>query len=198
MNNNFKTDKRSLKTRDRIKKSVMLLLKNKSDKISVLKITSLAKLSRNTFYTHYSCLVDVYNDIFLDIMENFDGIFKKYKYEELVNNPYPFIKEIVTVTELNSAFSEYVLFSKSPNGMVQKLIDELTDRFYNLYLSSRGDNNRILPYLINFIIGGVIEIIHKWYKEGKSVDLDNVLESVNQIIKDSIVMVRDVKKLSVN
>lgn len=198
MNNTFKTDKRSLKTRDRIKKAVIVLLKNNTNKITVLQITSLAKLSRNTFYTHYCDINDVYDDIFIDIMENFDGIFKKYNYEEFVQKPYPFLKEIVTVTELNSAFSEYVLFSKSPNGMVQKLIDELTDRFYKLYLSSRGDNNPILPYLINFIIGGVLEIIHKWYKEGKNVNLDSVLESVNQIIKDSIVMVRDVKKLNAN
>ncbi len=198
MKNNFKSDKRSLKTRDRLKKAVIVLLKNNSGKICVSQITSLAKLSRNTFYTHYSSIYDVYVDIFGDIMDKFDVVFKKYEYNEISINPYPFLKEIVLIIEVNSAFSEYVLFSKTNNGMVQMLIDELTNKFYKLYLESRGDNNPILPYLVNFITGGVVEIIHKWYKEGKSVDLDNVLLSVNQIIKDSIVMARDVKKLTVN
>ncbi len=192
----FKTDKRSLKTRDRLKKATNILLKNNSQKISVSKITSLAKLSRNTFYTHYSDIADVYNDIFCDIMANFETIFRKYNYVEFLENPYPFIKELVVATEVNSAFSENVLFSKTSNGLVQILTDEMSMRFYGLYLQSRGDENPIIPYLISFLVSGVVEIIHKWYKEGKVVNLDKVLISVNQIVKDGVVMLRDVKKLN--
>ena len=75
----FKYDKRSVKTRDRIKKAVSILLKNNANgNIKITDITNTAKISRNSFYTHYSAINDVLEDIFLDVVSSYDKIFEKF------------------------------------------------------------------------------------------------------------------------
>jgi AcrR family transcriptional regulator len=173
----------------------MVLLKNKSpDAISVCEITSLAHVNRNSFYTHYKSISDVMVDIYESIFAIFSEVYDKYSYSELIENPYPFMKEITLILIENSAFSEYVMFSKDSGKLVQDLIDKFTDKIYVKYLDYRKDNNPNVPYLINFLVGGTIEMIYSWFKNSKNVPIEDLLISVSTMIKDGISLARSVKR----
>lgn len=189
-----KNDKRSLRTRSLIKKAVIVLLKTKRpNEIGISETTKLAMISRNSFYTHYTSINDVLDDIFSDIMMQFDLIINKYSYNDFTTNPYTPLKEMSYVILNNKAFSEYVVFSKNSNMFVQGLIDALTDKFYKIYLSMKGVAPSSVPYLINFIVSGCIEFIYKWFKDGKNVPFDDVLTQISLLVKDGIVMIRAIK-----
>ena len=191
----FKNDKRSVKTRNQIKTTLMFLLKTKSrDNITISEITELANVNRNSFYTHYKSISDVMSDIYQSIFEQFQEVCDKYSYFELVEEPYHFLKEITLIIVDNSAFSEYVMFSKDSGKLVQDLIDSLSDIIYTKYLDARKDTNPSVPYLINFLVGGTIEFIYHWYKNGKSVPIEHLVTSVSAMIREGVFSARTVKR----
>lgn len=189
-----KTDKRSLRTRMLIKKSVMILLKKKRpEEIAVTEVTKIALISRNSFYTHYNSIQDVLHDVFNDVLDNFESILSKYSYSEFEKDPYPCLKEISLPLIENLAFSEFVIFSKSSNTFVQGIIDSLTEKFYNKYLENRGSARKTIPYLVNFIVSGSINFVYKWFKDGKNVPFDQVLKDISLLITNCIAMIRNIK-----
>ena len=191
----FKNDKRSVKTRNQIKTTLMFLLKTKSrDNITISEITELANVNRNSFYTHYKSISDVMSDIYQSIFEQFQEVCDKYSYFELVEEPYHFLKEITLIIVDNSAFSEYVMFSKDAGKLVQDLIDSLSDIIYTKYLDARKDTNPSVPYLINFLVGGTIEFIYHWYKNGKNVPIEHLVTSVSAMIREGVFSARTVKR----
>lgn len=194
MNKVIKTDKRSVRTRSVIKKAVMVLLKTKRiDDIGVSEIAKIALISRNSFYTHYDSVSDVLDDMFLDIINRFDDIISKYDYDEFVENPYPMLQELSSTITDNSAFSEFVVFSKNSTLIVQMLIDALTERFYSAYKKKRTESLINVSYLINFMVAGCIQFIYKWYKEDKPVPFEEILIQISKIVKKGIQMLRDIK-----
>lgn len=191
----FKTDKRSLRTRQQIKMALIVLLKTKSpNNITVSEITALANVNRNSFYTHYKAISDVMSDIYESILSMITDVLTKFTYVEIVDDPYPFMKEITLLITENAAFSEYVMFSKDSGKLVQDLIDAFTDSFYEKYLVERKDGNPNVPYLINFIVGGTIEFIYRWYKSGRDVPIENLVKNVSYMIKDGVFAARSVKR----
>ena len=90
------------------------------------------------------------------------------------------------------AFSEFVVFSNNSTLLVQRIIDTLTERFYKVYVIERSDNLTV-SYMINFLVSGCIQFIYKWYKDGKNVAFDIVLMQISKIVKEGIIMLRDVK-----
>ena len=192
---NFKRDKRSEKTRSKIKTALMFLLTSKSpNEISISEITILAHVNRNSFYTHYKTVDDVLTDIYESIFSVFDEIYNKYSYTDIVEKPYPFMKEITLVLIDNSAFSEYVMFSKDSGKLVQDLIDNFTDKFYEKYMDFRNDPNPIVPYVIKFIVGGTIEMLYSWFKNGRKDSIEDILVCVSAMIKEGITLARSIKR----
>lgn len=189
-----KLDKRSLRTRTLIKMAVSVLLKKKRpEEIAVTEITKIALISRNSFYTHYDSVSDVLKDIFSDIIQTFDQALSKYDYAEFERNPYPCLKEISVPLFTNTAFAEYVVFSKNSNVFVQNIVDALTDRFYNLYLANRGGAHKCIPYMVNFMVSGAIQVVYKWFNDGKVIPFDDVLKNVSDLILEGIKIIRNIK-----
>lgn len=190
----FKKDKRSVRTRTQIKMALMVLLKNKpTDTITVSEITALAHVNRNSFYTHYKTISDVLSDIYESVFEMFSEVFDKYSYLELIEDPYYFLKEITLILLENPAFAEYVMFSKDSSKLVQDLIDSLSDIIYQKYMDARNDSNPSVPYLINFLVGGSIELIYRWHKQGRNAPIDMLIKSVSAMIKNGVTSARIVK-----
>lgn len=189
-----KTDKRSLRTRSLIKRAVIIQLKTKRpDEIGISEVTKLATVSRNSFYTHYNCINDVLDDVFSDIITQFDNIINKYSYNDFVSEPYHALKEMSYIIINNSAFSKHVVFSKNSNLFVQRLIDTLTEKFYQIYLQTRGVSYTNVEYLISFLVAGCIEFLYKWFKDSNNVNFDEVLTQISLLVKDGIVMIRTIK-----
>jgi len=189
-----KIDKSSLRTRSLIKKAVIVLLKKKRpNEIAVTEVTKIALISRNSFYTHYNSILDVLDDIFNDVLDSFDLVLSKYDYSEFEKNPYPCLKEISVPLIANSAFSEFVIFSKSSNSFVQGIINALTEKFYNKYLQNRGTSNENIPYMVNFLVAGSINFVYKWFVDGKVVPYDVVLKDISNLITEGIKMIRNIK-----
>ncbi|MBR2616619.1 MAG: TetR/AcrR family transcriptional regulator [Clostridia bacterium] len=191
----FKNDKRSLRTRTQIKLAVASLLDKKSpDEINISEITRLADVSRNSFYTHYSTVSDVLLDLYYDVISKISDIMRNHTYEDFISNPYPLLKDFTKPFFEDRLFTEYIVFSKNANMFVQGFIDALTEQFTEIYYKERGNTNPAMPYLINFLVSGIIGFIYKWFRDNKPVPFEDVLNQASLLIKASIISIRDIKK----
>jgi AcrR family transcriptional regulator len=191
---NVKLDARSLKTRSKIRKAVVVCLKTTApEDIKVTKITALSKISRNSFYTHYSSVNDVLDDIFFEVESVFANIFNKIDINDFLKNPYPYLKEIFAPLNETPAFSEFIIFSKFSTVFMQRLIDSLTDKFISIYSLQKSEMPQSIPYLINFAVSGIFHFVYKWYKDGKKAPFDEILLKISILIKNTISMISEVK-----
>ncbi len=187
-------NKQSEKTRNRIKKAVAVLLKTKKlEDIKITEITSLSGVSRNTFYTHYNRISDVLNDISKDLVLDFESVFKKYNYLEFSTDPEPLVKELIVMCKKSSTFSEYVVFANNPNGILQTAIDEISNKFTQIYYKERNNDDFLVPYLVHFFIAGIAEYLYKWFQDGQKINSEDIVRQLSFLIKNTISVLRETK-----
>ena len=179
----FKTDKRSLKTRKAIKLAFFKLLKCKDvSDINITEITKSAGINRNSFYTHYKSVGNILDDINNDISSFIEGIFEKYPYSIMTTNPHPVITEFSKMLLSNNFIAEYLIFSKSSNELVRKLKNSICEKFYQTYLKSVSEEDLTVKFIIAYIISGVFEMYYVWFTEGKKTPLNEVEKRISKLI----------------
>ena len=179
----FKTDKRSIKTRKAIKLAFLKILKNKDiSEINITEITNSANINRNSFYTHYKNINNILDDINLDICNYVGRILEKYPYNDMISNPYLIINEISKVVANNNYIAEYLIFSKSSNKLVRKLKNSICDKFYQSYLNTVDRADPMARYMIGYVISGAFEIYYVWFMEGKMLSLEEIGKQISKLI----------------
>lgn len=178
----FKNDKRSLKTRKAIKYAFLKLLKTRDiAQVNITEITKLAGINRNSFYTHYKNINNILDDINNEIYSYMEEILVKFTYARMSVDPYPIIHEFSRIVINNKYITEYLLFSKSSTELVRKLKDSICDTFYANYLKENPANPQVYC-LSSFIIAGVFEMYHSWFRSGKELPLEEVSKIISQFI----------------
>ena len=115
VNEQFKTDKRSIRTRKAIKFALCKMVKtHELSDISITDIAKMAGINRNSFYTHYKNIYNILDDINNDILVFTEGIIKKHTYAAFTEDPYPVMCEFSNAIANNKYFSEYLLYPLLP------------------------------------------------------------------------------------
>ena len=183
----FKNDKRSLKTRKAIKYAFLKLLKtHEVSEINITEIATIAGINRNSFYTHYKSIGNILDDINNEIYSYIEEVLVKFTYEKMALDPYPIICEFSRVVINNKYITEYLLFAKSSTALVRKLKDSICDRFNESYVNDTQDNSPYVKYISSFVISGVFEMYHVWFRNGKDLPLDDISKLVSRIILSGI------------
>lgn len=194
MTNKFKQDKRSLKTRKAIKLALFKMLKTTDlEAVSITALTKMAGVNRNSFYTHYSSITNILDDINTDILFQVDEMLNKYTYKSFREDAYPLISEFSKNLSENKFFAEYVLFSKNNSDLLRKLKDYITDRCVKQYEVESGQKSEIVPYMVAFLVGGVFDIYGLWFTSGRNVPIQTVTEKTAEFINRGIRTMRDLK-----
>lgn len=183
----FKTDKRSVKTRKAIKIAFLKLAKTHDiSQINITELTAIANINRNSFYTHYKTVGNILDDINQEILSCIDGLITKNSFNYKTFNPYPIISEFSKIVQNNKYISEYLLFSNSSTDLVRKLKDCIYDKFYNLYLDSTESPDPAMQYIIAYLIAGVFEMYHVWFKNEKSTPIDVVATQISHFVVNGL------------
>lgn len=189
----FKQDKRSVRTRKLIKLALLKLVRTKDiEDISITELTALAGINRNSFYTHYSNVYNILDDINCDIVSTIDSIVSKYTYRSFREDPYPLLRDFSDAITGNKYFTEYLIFSGSSGELIKKLKEMLCERFYNIYVDERGNSNPHVKYMLAFLVGGVFDIYQMWFTSEKDVPIDDITKKTADLLKRGIVVMREI------
>ena len=180
-----KTDLRVIKTRAAIKKAFKeMIMEMPPSDIQVKDLAQRAQIHRKTFYLHYSCLQDLFEDIIRDIAAAY--------YEKIDAIPAD-----MPMTEVNRVFFE---FYSSAEPYVERLMcaPECRDLYDNTLRLTLMRHNRARhnPYaylpqeeqnIINtFLTKSSNDMYRQWVADGKQIPVERVIALTNQLLTHGI------------
>ncbi len=191
----FKQDKRSKRTRSAVKIALLKMLKTKPlSEVTVKDLCALAGVNRNSFYTHYTSIDNVFDDFNEDVLAVCDRIFSKYTYSSFRDDPYPLLKEISFSLSSNRHFMEYLVFADATAGFLRKLKDSLCEKIYSVYVSERQDDQPVTPYMISFLVSGTFEIYYRYFNTSGGVPIETVTVWAAEFMKRTIDVLSEFKR----
>lgn len=134
-------------------------------KITIKEVCELADINRSTFYSHYTDLYDLLNQIEDGIIEDLNQTLSSFNYtknEEAIQMTETLLEYLVKNNE-----SSQTLFSEHGNPEFQKKVMMLAHRhLINFLITDRNNLSFNAEYLSLFIVNGSIHVIQHWLKNG--------------------------------
>lgn len=166
----MKVDLRVFKTKEALRKALMILLKEKNlNSISVTELCQLANVNRGTFYAHYGQVENLFEEYFKSIMKDLgDSYQEPYRHEEnlLSKNLNPSTIRIFHHIEHYQPFYRIVFSKTVPLSYYYLLFDHVQELIRNdireHYTAGIDiDNAMLSAYQANAILGLAIE----WHRQ---------------------------------
>ena len=161
-------DRRVRKTRTALKQALTTLLQEKNVKdISVKDLTELADVNRGTFYLHYKDVFDLMEQCELDLLGEFESVFKGVSGQEFLNRPGDVFERIYSMCKDNADFVRVLL---GENGDI-KFLNSMTSFLKERCLHDWGevikevDSTQFDAYY-TFLVGGCVSLLQYWFNTG--------------------------------
>lgn len=168
-------DKRISKSKNALKRSLLLLMKKKPvSKISIKELCICADLNRSTFYANYSNIYELLFDIYHDIFLQMDS-FLKTNYVSGSNSPDRLysLTGIIGYIRTNQEIFQ-ILLANNGSNLFEK---HLTDYYMMKYLSDDASITERYTFLYHSI--GSFTLIHQWMSEGCPCTEENLAQIIS-------------------
>jgi len=172
--NNDRLDRRCIKTRKAIKQVFIRLMTEKDiNKITIKEIADEANINRKTFYSHYTDVNGVLDDIENDVLEQLCGIIESFDIQKAIYDPYPIFKELTNIINNDFDFYKYLLQSTSDSRLLEKIKHVLKKRIIEI-AGLEINNKEMLPYAIEFAVSGILSVYREWFNSDRRYSLEEV------------------------
>lgn len=174
MNDNRKLDLRIIKTRSAIKQALRdMVVEMDINEITIKELSLRANINRKTFYLHYTCIEALFEDLLLDIANDY--------FSQIDVLPIPMSMEEVNrvfFTHLagQDKFTEKIITAPSYSTFCNKLFS----------MNLKHNRERHNPYahfsleqqnIINtFLVTSSLEMYKQWIKDNKSIPLEDIIQ----------------------
>ncbi|WP_294406503.1 TetR/AcrR family transcriptional regulator [uncultured Clostridium sp.] len=176
-----------MKTRKAIKNALMeLMCSREISKITIKDIALAADINRKTFYTHYTDVFSVLNDIENELMSKLINILNTFEISEEKYNPYPIFKKLTEEINNDIEFYKLLLIYDSSSNLINKIALLLKEYIYKYCVSESDIDNVSLPYINNFISAGIISSYQEWFNSDSKITLEQLSETLSIFIADGI------------
>ncbi len=160
-----KTNKNGMRSRRLIREALLELLKKKSpDDITIMDIVKEADINRATFYAHYSCLRDLYDEIEKEVIDKMMELLKDFKAENFFSNPSPLLLQVSIF--LNEDIETYRTLIKTPgsNLFLQKLMAIFIDYLKrDNSIAEEVRNSKSFNMRAYYFAGGLTTLYQEWF-----------------------------------
>lgn len=171
------------KTKSAIKNAFETLICNyEPKKINVKKLTELAGIHRKTFYLHYSCIEELYEETIRELVEEYISLVKNltipYNYYDLTKVFFEFCSK--------TEFYEKIFCNPNYSTFANKV-------FTATLKHNRSVNNAFSAYtpeeqdIINtFLTGSSLDTFKKWIASEKKLPMERVIELTGLLLEKGV------------
>lgn len=175
LKNEFKPmDRRTKYSMDAIKKALFALLEEKElSAVTVTDICRLADLNRGTFYRYFKDVPDLFSHIEDEFIDNFQEVLSS-------SDMSSYYRSILMTIQENSSLIRFMLARNSTSHIIEKLMLLQKDFLLDM-LNSRCPHlpRKEAEYIFEYILGGFIYYIGKWFEEGMALSLDTMEKNLS-------------------
>ncbi len=176
-----KVDVRITKTKERLRRALLDLLRTKSiSDISVSEICKNGNVNRNTFYCHYDSVADLLSEVEGSFLEELSASIKISG--ETVESVSDLVYLILRIARANNDLCS-LLFSE--NGDKKFLANILTFALPSAvenWSEELGISRRDSEMLYYFISGGAVRVIEQWVASGFLENEKMIADKLNSMI----------------
>ena len=170
-----KVDVRIIRSKASLISALVSLLKNRSiEELTISELCEKADVNRNTFYSHYSDINDLFDELKGKYMENFI-ILMKNNQEEGRSKKESFTSILETI-KINRETSSVILHS-SDGCQFLKTLFSLSFQQY-----SSSTDKSYTNYEVAFVNGGISNIIMEWENRGYAETPQVISEKIMEIL----------------
>lgn len=180
-------DRRVMKTKRAIRNAFaeLLTIKNIND-ISIKDIAELAEINRKTFYSYYSGIHQIVEEIENEIVSAFDMELKGITPKDSIRNPYLLFTRLTSIMNRDIDFYESLLKSKTNANLMEKLRDLLKQKMMDYYADQTDLNQQTLAIAADFAFSGLLEGYRNWFNSERSQSLEEVSKIIGILCVDGI------------
>lgn len=170
-----------------IRDAFMALLQEKPfEKITATDIINRADVNRSTFYAHYPDVRGLVEEILDEIVDSSTKLVKELNYQNLFQNPRPFVEKLVTVGEKYRGL--YGLINQS--NFVYQQTNRLKSAFIEKTLNAPEipeslRQNKKFEIRTHFFIGGIFNTYQQWILGALECSGEEIVTEISELIVSS-------------
>lgn len=179
MNSNNKTDRRIIKTKKAIRNAFAeLLSKMDIDEITITDIAETADINRKTFYSHYTGIYQLIDEIENEIISAFDDALRGVDFKNIRNNPYEIFKKLTTIINSDLDFYSHLMKTDFNTRLVSKIIQTLKLHVKKSFSDQITIDEKTLDLIIDYAASGMITVYQNWFNSGRTQSIEEISQSI--------------------
>lgn len=180
-----KSDRRILKTKRAIYEALVeLMQKKKLNSITVTELAAAANINRKTFYTYYSTVNDVLDEVINELISSLKDLMYTMSEDYNMLSPqtlFAFLNTIMSdvdiVRALFTSDNGNMLFNKLQKALQETLLKELIDNDIKMNIPPEQ-----YPLISSFVAGGMIYVYYEWITNPNGTSLDEMARTLTTLI----------------
>ncbi len=179
-------DRRVLKTKKSIQSALFQLMEHKTlEEISVTELAAAADINRKTFYSHYSSVSDVLDEIMEDTSTELFNLIHELEPEFDIISPNIIFKFLKIIFQDGAHTLAAIMNSKNCGLLMQKISQAVSQAILE-GLSSNSEENtidkRYFPYIASFISTSITSTFFQWSSSERKLSLEEVTALLSSLI----------------
>ena len=188
------SDKRVIRTKKAIRNALFKLMETKElSQISISELTAGANVNRRTFYTHYSNITDILDELeseLIHALTNTLGTVDFSDYRKSVASQFIRFYELISV-EYDDYF--HLLKMDTRGILVSRLRNAIKESAETIFRSPQYDIPRTSVYAASFIAGGFIAFFSEWYYSDDRLPIEEAADIVGVMAEACINSYKSIK-----
>lgn len=177
-----KTDRRVVRTRSAIRAAFYDLIKTTDyKKITITSLAHKANIDRKTFYTHYSSIDDLLEDV---IRTQMAEVVEPLSVPEIFNDPGIYVKKILVAfgSPLPLSVEERASVMKNlpPNELLRCWISVTKERIRNQTGPLPPASEERIDLLLDFYLGGIFHSYMCWLQSDEKLPIEEVTDLLSE------------------
>lgn len=182
MSKNMGQDKRIIKTKKAIRIAFTELLTEKDiNEITIKDISDRAIINRKTFYSHYSGIYELVDEIENEIVEMLLKALDGESFMSIAENPYSLFHKLNTVITDHLDKYGFIVNNGHNFGLFTKIALRLKETLKANYLKEVGVDESVFDLSLDYVFAGMLTVYQNWFHSDKSSSIEEISELVGTL-----------------
>lgn len=182
-----KTDRRVVKTKKAIRNAFAKLMSEKDiNRITIKDIADTADINRKTFYSYYSGVFEIAEEIENELVETFEGIFNGMELKTVLQNPSQFFSKLTEKINENLEFYGYLMKATSSANLFINKDGKLDQCVSRAFKNQTDIDPQTISIMTDYMLSGMLTVYHRWFNSDRSISIDKLSETLGKLFCDGI------------
>lgn len=176
------TDRRTLRTRSRIRQSLIeLLMEKEPSRITVRELSERADINRKTFYMYFSNIDDIVMDLNFSLADRLIDVFANFNFFE------PPLDLFFLFRQLNDVISEDLELYRRLNelGLLTSITSHVKNAIIDILMEqghlSQDENRPRYTLYAEYAAAGILSMFTKWFSMESDISLNELTETAGKL-----------------